>query len=145
MQISFNGVKFIEDAEGYRAAAYRDGGGVWTIGYGTTHVDGKPVEQGMTCNAAQARIWMEHDLAATQTAINTLVKCPLKQNQYDSLASFVYNIGIESFRNSTMLKLLNSYQYREAAAQFNRWVMDNGVPVRGLQSRRLRERALFEA
>jgi lysozyme len=144
MQLSYNGLKFIEDAEGFRPEAYRDGGGVWTIGYGTTHVDGKPVEAGMTCTRSQADLWMAADTASVQTAINQLVKVPLKQSQFDALVSFTYNEGIGAFRTSTLLKLLNQSNYQMAQAEFARWNKDNGVVVPGLVSRRFREARLFE-
>lgn len=144
MQLSYNGVKLIEDEEGFRDRAYKDGGGVWTIGFGTTHVDGKPVQEGMTCTLSQAEIWMQMDTASVQTAINQLVKVPLKQNQFDALVSFTYNEGIGSFRTSTMLKLLNAGNYVAASAEFGRWNKDNGKVVAGLVSRRLREQSLFE-
>lgn len=144
MQISFNGVKFIQNEEGFRGTAYLDTGGVWTLGYGTTWIDGKPVEQGMTCTEQQATLYMEAHLAAVQTAINQLVKVPLSQNQFDALASFTYNLGERALASSTLLKLLNQYQYSAAAMQFDRWVNDNGKPVPGLVARRRRERALFE-
>lgn len=144
MQISYQGVKLLESLEGLRLVAYRDIAGVWTLGYGTTRVDGKPVEEGMVCTPQQAELYMEKDLAPAQTAVNTLVKCPLKQTQFDALVCFVYNIGVEAFRNSTMLKLLNTYQYSLAADQFPRWSQAGGKVSQGLLNRRMKEQALFK-
>lgn len=144
MQLSYNGLKFIEDAEGFSPKAYRDGGGVWTIGFGTTHTDGSPVQEGMTCTRSQAELWMAADTASVQTAINQLVKVPLKQGQFDALTSFTYNLGIGAFRGSTLLKLLNQGKYIMAQAEFARWNKDGGAVVPGLVSRRFREARLFE-
>lgn len=144
MQLSFNGKKLIQELEGFKKTAYLDTGGVWTVGYGTTKIDGKPVEAGQTCTEAQAQQWLDEDLAWAQTAVNRLVKYVLKQNMFDALVSFVYNIGENNFSRSTMLQLLNSGQYSAAAAQFDRWVYDNGRVVKGLISRRREERSLFE-
>ena len=145
MQISFNGIAFLKEREGYKDKAYKDTGGVWTIGYGTTKVDGRPVEAGMTCTEKQATQWLTDDLAQAQTAVNKLVKVPLKQNQFDALVSFVYSIGDHAFSRSTLLRLLNAGQYAKAAAEFDKWIYDNGKVVKGLQLRRNYERSLFSS
>lgn len=145
MQISFNGVKFLTEREGFRDKSYKDTGGVWTIGYGTTKVDGRPVDAGMTCTEKQARQWLTDDLAWAQTAVNKLVRVPLTQNQFDALVSFVYNVGDYAFSRSTMLRLLNAKQLDKAAAEFDKWIYDNGKVIKGLQTRRNFERALFSS
>lgn len=145
MQISYNGKKLIQELEGFKGTAYLDTGGVWTVGYGTTKIEGKPVEAGQTCNEARAQEWLLADLAWAQTAVNTLVKVRLSQPMFDALTSFVYNVGENAFARSTMLQLLNGAQYEAAAQQFDRWVYDNGKLVKGLVSRRREERSLFEA
>ena len=119
MQISYNGLQLLKELEGFRKEAYLDTGGVWTIGYGTTRVEGKPVEAGLTCSEAQAQEWLSQDISWAQTAINKLVKVPLKQGMFDALVSFVYNVGEDQFRRSTLLRLLNLKQYVEAGKQFN--------------------------
>jgi len=143
MQISHNGIEFLKDAEGFRDKAYRDSVGVWTVGYGTTRIYGKPVEAGQTCTQNEAELWLTADTASVQTAINRSVRAPLRQNQYDALVSFVYNIGIQAFQNSTMLKKLNAGDYSGAAAEFPRWDKAGGQVIPGLHSRRLREQSLF--
>lgn len=144
MQISHNGLEFVKGNEGYRAQAYLDGGGVWTIGYGTTRINGKPVEAGMTCTEQEATQWLLSDLADTQTAINQLVNVPLTQGAYDALCDFVYNVGITAFKNSTMLKKLDAKDYSGAALEFIRWKYDNGKVVEGLLNRRKREQEMFK-
>lgn len=145
MQISYNGVEFLKEREGFRDKAYKDTGGVWTIGYGTTKVDGRPVDAGLTCTKQQATEWLKADLSWAQTAVNKLVRVPLKQNQFDALVSFVYNIGEYAFSRSTLLRLLNAKQYDRVAMEFDRWIYDNGKVVHGLQVRRNFERALFSS
>lgn len=145
MQISFNGIAFLKEREEFRDKAYQDTGGVWTIGYGTTKVVGKPVYEGLTCTEKQAEQWLTDDLAWAQTAVNKLVKVLLKQNQFDALVSFVYNIGDYAFSGSTLLRLLNAKQFDKAAAEFDKWIYDNGKVVKGLQVRRNFERSLFSS
>jgi lysozyme len=145
MQISYNGLQLLKELEGFRKEAYLDTGGVWTIGYGTTRVEGKPVEAGLTCTEAQAQQWLSEDIAWAQTAVNKLVKVPLKQGMFDALVSFVYNVGEDQFRRSTLLRLLNLKQYIEAGKQFLLWKYDNGKVIQGLINRRHKELAMYNS
>jgi len=148
MQISYVGKNRLKEREGYRDKAYQDSKGVWTIGYGTIKIDGKPVEAGMTCTREQAEQWLYADLAWAQTAVNKLVRVALAQHQFDALVSFVYNIGEANFATSTMLKKLNVLDLIGAGAEFPRWnkITKNGklVVENGLTNRRLSEREQFE-
>lgn len=145
MQLSHNGIDLIKDREGFSKVAYKDTGGVWTIGYGTTKVNGVPVQEGMTCTIEQGCLWLEEDARWAQTAVNKAVKVPLNQNQFDALVSFVYNVGEDAFYKSTLLRKLNSGDYHGAAKEFERWVLDNGKVIPGLVSRRHQEEELFES
>lgn len=144
MQISHNGLSFLKNQEGFKDTAYRDSGGVWTIGYGTTRVDGKPVVQGMTCTEPQASLWMQSHLSSVQTAINQSVRTQLSQNQFDALCSFVYNEGEQAFGKSTLLRKINLNDFIGAGAELDRWVFVGSSPIAGLVARRRRERDLFE-
>jgi lysozyme len=144
MQISHNGIQFLKQWEGFEANAYKDTGGVWTIGYGTIKWKGQPVVQGMTITEKEAELALQEDLAWAQTAVNQLVRVSLTQNMFDALVSFVYNVGETAFRKSTLLRLLNQGNYTEVSKQFERWRFDNGKEVKGLLNRREAERALFQ-
>jgi lysozyme len=143
MQVSYNGIKALKEYEGFEPKAYKDTGGVWTIGYGTIKWLGKPVEQGMVITEKEAELALQADLAWAQTAVNQLVRVPLTQFQYDALVSFVYNIGENAFMKSTLLRILNEKKYLEAAQQFDRWVNDNGKLIKGLIVRRSKEKLMF--
>lgn len=144
MQISFNGIQALKEYEGFSAVAYKDGGGVWTIGYGTTKIPTGPVQEGMTCTPEQADVWLHNDLAWAQTAVNQMVKVPLTQPRYDALVSFVYNEGETQWSKSTLLRKLNAGDYQGASAEFPKWVYDNGHVVHGLELRRDKERYMFD-
>lgn len=143
MQISYMGIELLKEHEGFREKAYKDTGGVYTIGYGTIKWLGKPVEAGQTITDKEALLALQADLAWAQTAVNQLVRVPLKQHMFDALVSFVYNIGESAFSKSTMLRLLNEGKYDQAAEQFKRWNQDNGKVIPGLVSRRKVEESLF--
>jgi len=138
-KISEKGIQFIKDREGLRLKAYDDGGGVWTIGWGST----KGVKKGMVINNAQAEKRLKDDLIEFEGAVDALVKVELTQNQFDSLVSFTFNCGVAAFRKSTLLKVLNQGQYSKVPNELSKWVKDNGKVVQGLVKRRALEAAMF--
>lgn len=144
MQISFNGIEALKKYEGFKQVAYKDTGDVWTIGYGSTHILGRLVQQGDIVSVAEATEQLVTDLAWAQTGVNQLVKVPLKQTQFDALVSFIYNIGEEAFMKSTLLRKLNSRDYSGASREFPRWNKDNGRIIRGLVVRREKEQDMFD-
>jgi lysozyme len=152
MQLSKDGQAFIEGFEGYHAKlpdggckAYRTqiGGGMddgkWTCGWGCTEgVTGETV-----WTRAQAEDAFARELSKFQAAVNKLVTVPINQNQFDSLVSFSYNVGIAGFGGSTLLKKLNAGDVAGAAAQFPHWNKSRGRIVPGLVRRRAAEAGLF--
>ena len=121
MNISQNGINLIKQFEGLRLKAYQCAAGVWTIGYG--HTSG--VKKGDKITPKQAEDFLRSDLEKFENAINNLVIAELNQNQFDALVSFVFNIGINAFKQSTMLKFLNNNSFPLAARQFDRWIKSN--------------------
>lgn len=139
MVFSQNGLEFTKRHEGLRLQAYRDGGGVWTIGYGHT----KGVKEGDVITKEQADAFLAQDVMGAVGAVTALVKIPITQNQFDALVDFVFNVGSTQFASSTLLKLLNTGDYVAASKQFARWKYDNGKEVAGLVARRKDEADLF--
>lgn len=132
--------------------AYIDPVGIPTIGYGSTYnYDAKrKVQLGDSITQAKAVEWLRKETKAIVPQIKALVKVPINQNQLDSLTSFVYNVGIGNFKNSTLLRLLNSGASKtEVAAQFDRWnkgtVNNVKRELEGLVKRRKAEKELFLA
>ena len=144
MSVSNKGVDLICELEGKRLAAYDDGVGVWTIGFGTIkYPNGVRVKKGDTCTLEQAKEYMRHDLIEFEHTVNSSVKVPLNQNQFDALVSLAYNIGSNAFKSSTLVKKLNTGDYQGAADQFDVWVNAGGKRIQGLVNRRDREKLLF--
>lgn len=143
MQISNNGIAFIKREEGEELTGYADTCGIPTIGVGHTgDVNGKPVTVGMKISSDQSSALLKSDLSWVEDTIESYVKSPLTQNQYDALCSFIFNIGGTAFKGSTMLKLLNLAKYKGVADEFPKW-KKSGSDSDILLSRRKRERALF--
>lgn len=142
--ISEHGYSIIRESEGFEAKAYKDTGGVWTIGYGTIkYPDGTRVKSGDTCTKEQAELWLINDCKWVDACLDKHIKVKLNQNQFDALASFVYNVGEIAFVKSTMLTLINQSKFGLAANQFDRWIYDNGKVINGLVNRRAKEKLLF--
>ena len=143
------GLDLIQEYESFRAEAYLDSKGVPTIGYGTTYLpDGTKVTLGMRCTRSQAEVWFAHDCKAIDAFLDrNVTQKKLTQNQFNALASFIYNIGRNAFIASTMYKMIKAGDMKGAADQFMAWnkITVNGKkePLDGLTNRRKKERALF--
>jgi lysozyme len=140
-KITQDGLDFIQDVEGCKLFAYLDTGGVWTIGVGHT---GPEVVKGLTCSMEQALQWLKEDSEEAQEAVRQSVDGLLTQNQFNALVSFVFNVGVNAFKKSTMLKLINKGDFDGAAKEFTKWNKDNGKEILGLSKRRILEQSVFE-
>ena len=56
----------IKDREGFRSEAYQDHLGNWTIGYGTTEVNGRPVQPGDTISREDAEAELNKDITTAR-------------------------------------------------------------------------------
>ena len=145
MKISQTGIDLIKKFEGCELTAYFDGGGVATIGYGDTgSVSEWDVENETTITEERAEELLREDIAWVEETINEHVIMGIKQEHFDALCSFVYNLGETNFRTSTLLRLLNQGLFQLVPEQFLRWKYDNGKIVKGLLRRRRAEAKLFE-
>lgn len=121
--------------ENYSGTAYDDGGGVQTIGFGTTH----GVKAGDKTNPVRAVQRLAADADATAQKIGACIgPVPLYQREWDAYVSLAYNIGPTAFCGSTLVQLLHRQppDYLGACKQILRWNRDNGRVVRGLVRRR---------
>lgn len=139
MNIGEAGLSLIKNFESMRHEAYQCPMGVWTIGYG--HTSG--VQPGEVITTEKAETLLRQDVKFAEQAIVQLVTVPLTQNEFDALASFVFNIGGNKFRTSTLLKKLNSGDYRSAADELLQWSHGGGKTLPGLMRRRIAEKTLY--
>ena len=140
MNISQEGIALIKKFEGCELEAYKCAAGVWTIGYGST----KGVKEGDTIEQEDADKLLNEEMSEYEGYINDMVKVPLKQNEFDSLVSWVFNLGPTNLKNSTLLRVLNEGKYHEVPEQIKRWNKVNGKVNEGLVKRRKSEALLFE-
>lgn len=140
MKISKNGLDVIKKYESLKLKAYLCPANILTIGYGHT---GKDVTPNMSITESKADSLLESDVVFAENAVNKHVTVDITQNQFDALVCFVFNVGADAFKNSTLLKLLNQKLYKEASEQFIRWNKSSGKVLNGLTKRRKEESELF--
>lgn len=117
----------------------------WTIGWGTTfYPDGRAVSEGDECTAEQAEAWLNfHILERCVRPLNEALRGPTNQQMFDALVSWVYNVGEEAMRESSLVRLLNEGDYLSAVKEFDRWILSGGTKMNGLIRRRNQEEAMF--
>lgn len=137
MNISPNALKLLLEWEGCKLKQYKDSGGLLTIGVGHLIKKGENFSKGIT--TSQALDLLADDIKQFEQSINSLVKVPLTQNQFDALVIFCFNIGVGAFTKSTLLRKLNSRLYKEVPYQLSLWTRADGKKVQGLINRRNKE------
>jgi len=138
------GRKAITEREGNVLTAYQDSVGIWTIGVGHTSAAGLPkVAKGLKITAAESDEILSRDLKTFEAGVRAAVKVPMNQNEFDALVSLAFNIGVEAFSKSTLVKKLNAGDRAGAADQFGQWVKAGGKTLKGLVTRRQAERKQF--
>lgn len=148
--MSEKGLALVKSFEGCMLKPYYCTGGVLTIGYGHT---GSDVREGMTITKEEAERLLIKDIAWAEDVVErrVLSKVPLNQHQFDTLVSFVFNIGEGDpkkpkkggFVNSTLYKRLIKGDYDQVPAQLARYKYSGGKVTKGLIRRRAAEAALW--
>ncbi len=127
--------------EGLRLNVYEDVAGVKTIGYGSTN---RNLTSKGEITESEALEQLRSDMTACQTAVENAVTVKLTPYQTAALISFVYNVGGQAFRDSTLLKELNAGNYSEVPTQLRRWKFAGGKVCQGLVNRREAEIKLWQ-
>jgi len=144
-----DGLRLIQEFEGApRLKARLCEGGAWELSYGVTfRPDGTRIREGETCTETEAMTLFRHALGVFEQAVRDMVTVPLEPHQFSALVAWVYNIGIENARSSTVLREVNANRVYDAAAAFGMWIFatKNGYKqaLRGLLRRRYAEACLF--
>jgi lysozyme len=142
-QASRAAIDLIKRFEGCRHRAARLADGRWTIGYGHT----RTAREGAEVSETDADALLVYDIAGVVKALDAWVFSPLSQNQFDALVAFVFNIGVENFRSSSVLRRLNEGAMVQAACAMEMWrtadFEGERIVVDALVRRRTAEMALF--
>jgi lysozyme len=142
-RVTKTAVELVERFEGLRRKAARLPDGTWTIGYGHT----KTAREGVEVSPEEAELLLYYDLSEVATRIDAWTFTPLNQNQFEALTAFAFNIGLENFKRSTVLKRVNEGQHLQAAAAMELWrkteVDGEGLVSDALVRRRAAEKAHY--
>jgi lysozyme len=147
MKISKEGLELIKGFEKFMPNPYIDAVGVPTIGYGNTYyTDGRKVTmQDAPITEAQATILLE---TVFDKDFAKFIPQNVNQNQFDAMASLIYNIGAGAFNGSTLRKkVIANPNDASIEQEFLKWNKGrkNGqlVELRGLTIRRKKESELY--
>jgi len=147
MKISKQGLELIKGFEKFMAKPYIDAVGKVTIGYGNTYyLDGKEVMmQDAPITEGQATILL---LTSFDKDFTKFIPQNVNQNQFDAMASLIYNIGSGAFNGSTLRKkVITNPNDLSIEQEFWKWNKGrkNGqlVELRGLTIRRKKEAELY--
>ena len=109
MKLDSKGYKALHDREGLRLKPYLDTQGVPTISLGVTYYpNGRKVtlkDRPLTVIEAEKLGKVIADRFASE--VTALIKSNVNQNQFNALVSIAYNIGVNGFKTSSFLKLVN--------------------------------------
>ena len=146
--------KLYDDATGKTIARAADAKGYPTIGVGHLVSKTDKSYDGKTLSDAEIDALFAADVKWAEDIINGL-GLPLKQNQFDALVSFVYNVGpgkkgvkdgLITLRNgdpSSVLRNMRAGNIQAAGDSMLSWTRSAGKVMSGLVKRRQAERALL--
>lgn len=133
MKVSNELIDKIKQFEGYRSKAYRCSAGVLTCGYGHT----KGVTARTTCNKTKALAWLRADLEPIERFLSAIPEVCKSQGRFDACADFCFNLGVNAFKGSTLLKQIQKKSSVSIIqAEFLKWIYAGGKPLEGLKNRR---------
>ena len=156
MKVSAKAIAMIKHHEGVRQKAYRCPAKLWTIGVG--HVlypeQGKlkledrlsvPLrpEDDRVFSMEEVDGILRSDLSRFERGVAQYCPVPLTQGNFDALVSFAFNVGLGTLQRSTLRQKLLRGDKEGAAEELLKYCMAGGKILKGLQNRRIDERAVF--
>ena len=156
MNVSPKAIAVIKHHEGVRFKPYRCPALLHTIGVG--HVlypdqariplaerNNYPLrpEDNRTFTQEEVDGILRADLARFERGVSQYITVPLSQGMFDGLVSFAFNVGLGTLQRSTLRAKLNRGDKEGAAEELLKYCMAGGKILKGLQNRRIDERAMF--
>ena len=148
MKVSERGIKLIKHHEGVRNRPYRCPANLYTVGVGHLIGNGKtlPPEWNRTFTNEEIDGLLKSDLRRFELGVHKMLpNVPLRQSEFDSIVSFCFNLGLGCFQRSTLRQALLRGDKKAAMESLVKYCRAGGKILKGLQTRRLDEKALFES
>jgi len=156
MNVSFKAVDMIKHHEGVRFKPYQCPAKLWTIGVGHVlypnqgkmSIDqrgnyGLAQEDNRQFSKEEVDAILRTDLQRFERGVHTYCPVFLTQGMFDGLVSFSFNVGLGTLQRSTLRQKLLRGDKEGAAEELIKYCMAGGKILKGLQTRRVDERALF--
>lgn len=145
MKVSKECLKMLAHHEGVRQKPYKCPAGLWTVGVGHLIGDGKtlPDSWNRTFTLDEVYDILAKDVARFERGVNKYIIVPLRQNEFDALVSFSFNLGLGVLQRSTLRQALNRGDKEGAIASLLKYNKAGGKVLKGLDNRRKDEAALF--
>jgi lysozyme len=140
MKTSQAGIDLIKRYEGFVSKPYLCPAGVWTVGYGSTRGvtrDTPPVTK------EQAEELLRRDVESAEAAVMRLCPSLKKQNRFDAIVSFTFNLGSAALQRSTLRQKINRNEHLDVPAELLKWVWAGGRRLPGLVARRAAEGVMY--
>ena len=147
MNVSKAAIALIKHHEGVRSRPYRCPANLWTVGVGHLIGDGKSLPDSWNRTFSQEEIdgILKSDLRRFELGVHKMLpNVPLRQHEFDAIISFCFNLGLGCFQRSTIRQALLRGDKKQAMESLVKYCRAGGKILRGLQIRRLDEKALFE-
>jgi lysozyme len=156
MNVSSKAINMISHHEGVRQKVYKCPAKLYTVGVG--HVlypeqgrlkledrDAFPLrpEDNRVWSMEEVNALLKSDLSRFERGVEKLCPVPLTQGMFDGLVSFSFNVGLGTLQRSTLRQKLLREDKEGAADELLKYCMAGGKILKGLQNRRIDERALF--
>ena len=143
-------VELVAMFEGFKSAPYKDAGGVWTIGFGSTFIRGVPVSGD---HPHINRIDAMDDLTMRLFHLEGKLRNRITQylpnkkppaHQVDAMISLADNIGLDAFEKSTLFEsMIAGAEVWNIYGSWLAWSHVKGKLTVGLWQRRMAEAYLY--
>jgi lysozyme len=147
VNVSKAAIALIKHHEGVRSRPYRCPANLWTVGVGHLIGDGKSLPDSWNRTFSQEEIdgLLKSDLRRFELGVHKMLpNVPLRQHEFDAIISFCFNLGLGCFQRSTLRQALLRGDKKAAMESLVKYCRAGGKILKGLQTRRLDEKALFE-
>ena len=157
MNVSDKLIHMLQHHEGVRYKPYRCPAKLWTIGVGHLMYPQQALlktikeriafqlhkEDNRTYSKEEINDILRSDLHRFERGVTRLCSVVLTQGQFNALVSFSFNVGLGTLQRSTLRQKVLRGDKEGAAEELLKYCMAGGKILKGLQNRRIDERAMF--
>jgi lysozyme len=156
MNVSPKAIEMIKHHEGVRFKPYQCPAKLWTIGVGHVLYPNQikillpergayalHPEDNRTFTKEEVDGILRRDLDRFERGVEKFCPVALTQGMFDGLVSFSFNVGLGTLQRSTLRQKVLRGDKEGAAEELLKYCMAGGKVLKGLQNRRIDERALF--